>query len=111
MFVLSNKTTYRFAVTVRRPNDATGKWEAFEFIAEFKRRSRPEIEAMIEKGLPKDAELVASEFLGWSDVKQPDGSLLEVNDANRTALLAEPGVQASIVRAWLESAITGPAKN
>jgi hypothetical protein len=111
MFVLSGKPTYRFRVEVKRPNDATGKWETFDFIAEFKRRSRPELEEMIRKGLPGDAEVVASEFVGWSGVKQPDGTDLEVTDANRTVLLAEPMVQAAIVRAWLESAVTGPAKN
>ena len=111
MFVLSDKPTYRFKVEVKRPDDATGKWQTFDFLGEFKRRSRPELEEMIKKGFPSDAEIVASEFAGWSDVKQPDGSALEVNEANRTVLLAQPYVQSAIVRAWLESAVTGPAKN
>lgn len=111
MFMLSDKPTYRFKVEVKRPNDATGKWEAFDFLGEFKRRARPELETMLKTGLPSDAELLATEFVGWSGVKQPDGSDLDVSETNRTALLAEPYVQAAIVRAWLESAVTGPSKN
>jgi hypothetical protein len=110
-FALSNKSTFIFRVEVKRPNADTGRWETIDFRAEFKRRSRPEIEEMVKKGLPSDAELLATEFVGWLDVKQPDGALLEVNDANRTALLAEPYVQPSLVRAWLEASITGPQKN
>lgn len=110
-FVLNDKKTYRFPCTVKRPNETTGKWEAFEFSCEFNRRSRPEIEAIFKAGAPNDAEIVATEFVGWAGVKQPDGSDLEVNDSNRVVLLAEPFVQAAIVRAWLESAVTGPQKN
>jgi|CXWL01.1.fsa_nt_gi hypothetical protein len=110
MFVLSNKPTYKFKVVVKRPSEA-GAWESIDFTAEFKRRSRPEIEAMVAKGLPPDAEILATELVGWSDIKQPDGSPLEVNEANRVALLAEPFVQTAIVLAWLESAVKGPAKN
>lgn len=114
-FVLSDKKTYRFKVTVHRPNDETGKWDAFEFLAEFRRRSQPELKAMfLKRGLYEKgdrAEVVAGEFAGWSDIKQPDGSNLEVNDANRTLLLAEPHVEKAIYDAWFESALTGPAKN
>jgi len=111
MFSLSDKPTYWFKVEVRRPDDATGKWQSFDFRAEFKRRLRPDLEAMVKKGLPSDAELMESELVGWADVRQPDGSLLEVNATNRTALLAEPFVQPAIVAAWVESALRGPAKN
>ena len=111
MFVLSNKPSYWFKVTVRRPNDESGGWDTFDFMGEFHRRDKQYIKAMFEKGAPGDAKIVESEFIGWKDVKQPDGSELEVNASNRTALLAQLGVEASIVRAWLESSVTGPAKN
>ncbi len=111
MFVLSNKPTYWFEVTVSRPNDEKGTWDTFKFLGEFKRRSQPEVQEMFAKGAPSDALIVENEFIGWKDIKQPDGSALEVNAANRTALLAEIGVQTAIVRAWLESSVTGPAKN
>lgn len=110
-FVLSSKPSYWFKVTVKRPNDEKGNWDSFDFMGEFKRRSAPEIQEMVKKGLPADAELLGTEFIGWRDIKQPDGSVLEVNDSNRTALLAEPFVESAIVRAWLESAVMGPAKN
>jgi hypothetical protein len=111
MFVLSDKPSYWFRVEVKRPNDATGRWETLDFTGEFKRRSRPEIDEMITKGLPSDDEVLATEFLGWRGVKDASGKELEVTPANRTALLAEPYVKAAVISAWLESAIHGPRKN
>lgn len=110
-FKLSDKPTFRFRVEVKRPDESTGRWAAFDFVGEFRTRSRPEIEAMIKQGLGSDAELLATEFVGWAGVADADGKPLEVNDVNRTALLAAPGVQNAIVKAWLEASITGPAKN
>lgn len=110
-FKLSNKPTFRFRVEVKRPDENTGRWSTFDFLGEFRTRSRPEIDSMIKQGLSNDAELVATEFVGWSGVSDVDGTPLEVNDVNRTTLLAAPGVQTAIVRAWLEACITGPAKN
>ena len=110
-FVLSNKATHRFKVVVKRPNDATGTWDTFEFLGEFKRLSQPEIDALFGGKLPGDSEVIERYFVGWDGVKQPDGAALEVNEGNQAALLAEPGVRASIVKAFLESTVFGPAKN
>ncbi len=109
-FVLSDKSTFKFKVTVRRPSEAGG-WEAFEFLGEFKRLPQPEIDALFSGELPGDQALLERVFVGWSGVKTPEGATLEVNDVNRTALLAEPGVRAALVKAWIEVAVTGPAKN
>ena len=111
MFVLCDKPTYWFKVVVKRPNDTTGAWETLDFMGEFHRRDRNYIEEMFKAGAPADAVIVEKEFVGWKGIKQPDGTDLPVTDANRTVLLAQIGVQASIVRAWLESSVTGPAKN
>lgn len=113
MYVMSSKPTFFFKVTIKRPNEKTGEWEAFSFLAEFKRRTRPEVEAMLEKGIPRDAEICANEFVGWraSDIKTPDGADLAVTDENKAALLAEPHAQTAIVLAWLEAVVKGPAKN
>lgn len=108
-FVLNNKPTCFHKVKVRRTNDA-GDWEAFDFTAEFKRLVQPEIDALFTSGVPNDREIVKL-FVGWRDVKQPDGSDLPVSEANRTLLLAEPGVQGAVAKAWVELAITGPTKN
>lgn len=128
-FKLAGTPTFFFRVEVKRPNDSTGRWETLDFQAEFRRRSREHIEDMVRKGLPRDDELLSRELVGWRNVAQPDGTELKaseesrkwmlehpdeplnVADAARTALLAENGVQAAIVRAWLEASITGPVKN
>lgn len=111
-FVLSNKPTFWFRVEVKRPDDKGG-WASFTFQAEFRRRTRPEIDDMIKAGaLQKgDDDLLGTELVGWKDVSDAEGKPLEVNAANCTLLLAEPHVQSAIARAWLEASITGPAKN
>ena len=110
-FVLSNKPTYRFKVVVKRPNDESGGWDAFEFLGEFKRLAQTEIDALFKEKLPEDLPLLERVWIGWSGVKTAEGTELEVNASNRTLLLAEPGVRTALLRAWLESAVTGPAKN
>ncbi len=112
MFVLSSKPTYWFKVAVKRPNDEKGTWDTIEFMAEFKRRSLPEMSELLKKPLA-DLQVIVpeEEFVSWKDVKQPDGSVLECTAANRTVLLAELFVQGAIFNAWWESSVAGPAKN
>ena len=112
-FTLTSKPTYRFKVTIRRPaGDGSGGWDSFEFLAEFRHLPQPDIDALFasppEGG---DRGVLDRVLVGWSGVKQPDGTDLPADDVGRTALLAEPGVQRALVAAWIESVARGPAKN
>jgi len=127
-FVLSNKPTFHFRVEVKRPG-AAGTWETLAFLAEFKRRSPAWVKEMTAKALPDDDVLLATELVGWKDVKSAEGGELKAseetrawmldhpdeplkeNDLARTALLAENYVAPALVRAWIEATLTGPRKN
>lgn len=111
-FVQCTKPTYWWKVKVPVRNDEKGTWDTVEFMAEFKRRTQPEVAELLKKTLPElKAEVIEKEFTGWKDYKTADGSPLEVSDVNRTTLLAEMFVEQSIFGAWWESSATGPAKN
>lgn len=124
-FVLSNKTTFKFKVKVRRPgNGETGDFEAFDFVGEFKRLPQAEVDKLM-RNPPVDTRLVADDveadgnvFLGWSGVKHVvnvDGKDVEqellVTPTNRLALLAEAGVRTAIVLAYRDAVLLGPLKN
>ena len=115
-FVLSKKPTFRYAVRVKQARES-GRLEIFEFMGEFKRLDQPAIREQM-KTLKSDRDLLDAVWVGWSGVKclvERDGVQVEedmpVTPQNREALLAEPGVEAALVNAWMEAAVLGPAKN
>jgi hypothetical protein len=110
-FALSNKPTFNFRVVFRRPDEA-GKWQAYDFRAVFKRLDAARVKEL-HTAPPSDSDLLDEVWNGWvpADIKDTEGNNLEVTDVNRSALLAEPGMSAAIVQAWIEAVITGPVKN
>lgn len=113
-FVLTKKDTFGFMVKVPRPNDETGGWDHFQFLAYFKRRNKAELAKILEQPLPALRLAVLSvEFVGWrvADLTGVDNTPMEVNDVNRTTLLSEPYVENGIFNAWWEAAVVGPQKN
>ncbi len=115
-FVLSKKKSFKYAVRVKQARES-GRLEVFEFLGEFKRLDQPAIRALVTAG-KKDSEILEEVWLGWSGIKAPverEGVEVEeelpVTPANRAMLLAEPGVEAALVHAWMEAAVLGPTKN
>ena len=122
-FVLSKKSTFHYLVKVRQPRES-GKIEEFEFQGVFNRLPQDEIRKLMEAP-PPDRERLDKVWVGW--VKGPTGIKtmakngdgpeeiqvdLEDTEANRLLLLdKEPGFEAGVVKAWMEAAVFGPAKN
>jgi hypothetical protein len=115
MFVMSNKPTFWWKVSVPAVNSDTGGWTHHTFSAEFKRRTKPELDGMFVKGGMYETaamgEVLAKELVGWRDIQQPDGSPLPVSEESRAALMAIPHMEAALWEAWVEAGIKGPAKN
>jgi hypothetical protein len=114
--VLSTRPTFKYKVKVKQPNDK-GDLVAIEFLGEFTRLQQPEVDELL-KSPPGDQGIIDRVFVAWSGVKTivkvEDKDVeqdLIVTDDNRAALLAEPGVRAAIVRAYLDAVLFGPAKN
>jgi hypothetical protein len=118
MFQLDDSPSYWYPVPVELV-DANGRTRKFSFDAEFARLEQDEITEMFrprDEGEPplRDADVVERVFRGWKpdQVKDVDGSPLEVNDTNREKLLNRFPVPRSIVKAYLKSiGVEGKAKN
>jgi hypothetical protein len=116
-FVLAKKEQFKYAVRVKQPDDKGGLG-IFEFTGVFKWLSQTEIQELLARGVPRDRSLLNKVWIGWEGVKtkvkresvevEED---LPVTETNREALLAEQGVEAALINAWLDAVVFGPAKN
>lgn len=105
MFVISQKTTYTWPVTVEFPVDG-GKTDRQTFDAELKRMTQSrinEIREAIEKGETSDTELAREVLVGWEGVNDDNGEAVPFSERSRDKLLDIPLVAAAVVVAWLGS--------
>lgn len=108
MFVISQKQTYTWPVTVEFPVDG-GKTDRQTFDAEFKRMSQTrinEIRGLIERNEVTDTELAREVLVGWEGVNSDNGDAVPFSERARDQLLDVPLVAAAVVMAWLGS-LTG----
>lgn len=105
MFVISQKTSYTWPVTVEFPVDG-GKTDKQTFDAEFKRvpASRmAELREAIEANRTTDIELAREVMVGWAGVTDGNGEEVPFSEGTRDRLLDVPLVAAAVVLAWLGS--------
>jgi hypothetical protein len=113
MFVLDQKTTYTWPVTVEFPIDG-GKTDRQTFDAEFKRVSQTrmnEIRDAIETGKTSDVDLARDVMIGWAGVTDGRGENVPFSEGSRDQLLDVPLVAAAVVYAWLSSLTGAKRKN
>lgn len=108
MFVISQKQTYSWPVTVEFPVDG-GKTDRQTFDAEFKRMTQTrinEIRSQIERNEVTDTDLAKEVLVGWEGVNDSNGDAVPFTERARDQLLDVPLVAAAVVMAWLGS-LTG----
>lgn len=108
MFVISQKQTYTWPVTVEFPVDG-GKTDRQTFDAEFKRISQTrinEIRTAIELNQTTDTELAREVLVGWEGVNDANGEAVPFTERSRDQLLDVPLVSSAVIFAWLGS-LTG----
>lgn len=113
MFVISQKTTYTWPVTVEFPVDG-GKTDKQTFDGEFKRMTQTrinELRAVIERGEITDTELAREVLAGWEGVNDANGDAVPFTERSRDQLLDVPLVAAAVVLAWLGSLTGAKRKN
>jgi hypothetical protein len=113
MFVISQKTSYTWPVTVEFPIDG-GKTERQTFDAEFRRvpQSRmAELRKMIEAGEITDLDICAEVLAGWSGITDDRGEAVPYSEGARDTLLDVPLVAAAVVMAWMASLTGAKRKN
>lgn len=105
MFVISQKSTYTWPVSVEFPIDG-GKTDKQTFDGEFKRLTQTrinEIREAIEKGETTDTDLAREVLVGWEGVTDGNGDALPFTERSRDQLLDIPLVAAAVVISWLGS--------
>ena len=113
MFVLSQSETYNWPVPVEFPVDG-GRFEKQTFDAEFRRLTQPRIREIwdaIQTGEIDDDGLCAEVLVGWTGIKDADGSDVPFSETAKANLLKMPLVSGAIVSAWLDSLAKGKRKN
>ena len=105
MFVISQKPTYTWPVSVEFPIDG-GVTDRQTFDGEFKRLTQTrinEIRETIEKGETTDSALAREVLVGWDGVNDASGNAVPFSERSRDQLLDIPMVAAAVVMAWLGS--------
>jgi hypothetical protein len=113
MFVISQKSSYTWPVTVEFPVDG-GKTERQTFDGEFKRLTQTrinEIRARIEAGETSDGELAREVLIGWEGVNDGNGEPVPFSEGARDRLLDIPLVSSAVVLSWLGSLSGAKRKN
>jgi hypothetical protein len=113
MFVISQKASYTWPVTVEFPTDG-GKTDRQTFDAEFKRLTQTrinEIRAAIEANATTDTELAREVLVGWEGVTDGNGEAVPFSERSRDQLLDVPLVSAAVIYAWLGSLTGAKRKN
>lgn len=114
MFIPSKKNSVLWPVVYRTPKDGGG-FEEHPFKADYKLLSQARIDTLFARAQAAargdlsraeaeqlDTELLQETFLGWTDVKNEDGSKFEVTSENKETLLQMPGMRAMLVAGFFE---------
>ena len=114
MFTLAPSDAFWYPVNVELIDDA-GKRRPHRFEARFKRYTRTQFAALIERlqsGQQTDVALAEDVLLGWRGVQDGDGQEVEFTPAARDALLDVWPVLPALVSAFVEAHTPeGRAKN
>lgn len=113
MFVISQKTSYTWPVTVHFPVDG-GKTDRQTFDAEFKRLTQTrinEIRSSIENNQTSDTALAGEVLVGWEGVNDGNGDAVPFSESARDKLLDIPLVASAVVMSWLGSLTGVKVKN
>lgn len=86
-----------------------GTYKPQNFTAKFKRKSQSEIEQQLNETqrTQDDDEFMKEVFIGWSDVKDPNGNIIEFSETNRDLVLDIPEARRAVMTAYFE-AYKGP---
>lgn len=112
-FVISQKATYVWPVTVEFPVDG-GRTDRQTFDAEFRRIAQSrmaDLRAKIEAGDITDNDLATEVLAGWSGITDDRGEAVPYSEGARDRLLDVPLVAAAVVLAWMTSLTGAKRKN
>jgi hypothetical protein len=112
-FKIATNPTYTAQVKVDIPSD-NGKTVPKAFGAVFKRLSQSELDGVSDRLAAKeltDSGLIDEVMVGWSDVQDEDGTVLEFNDKNLAALLDVFPVRPTLVKTFFASIAGAKTKN
>lgn len=113
MFIISQKASYTWPVTVEFPVDG-GKTERQTFDAEFRRipQSRmADLRKQIEAGDVTDMDICLEVLTGWAGVTDDRGESVPFSEGAKAQLLDVPLVAAAVVMAWMQSLTGAKRKN
>ena len=112
MFTIRENHTFKRKVTVNVPNDKGG-FSAESFMAEFKAVDQDEArrlyESMNEES--RDQNVLAEVFIGFENVKDPDGNSIEYSDQVRDQLMKIPYVSIPLISAFWQGLAGQKVKN
>jgi hypothetical protein len=113
MFKIATTPTYKAKVAVDIPGD-NGKVTTKVFSATFKRLQQSDLDDMMARLRSKDLDdrsLIGEVMVGWDDVADEDGNVLEFNEENLDALLEVFPVRPTIVKTFFNSTSAAKVKN
>jgi hypothetical protein len=110
-YVLAKKATFTEVVQVVEPgNSADGRYEAYEFVAEFKRLKREEVVGLMLENKPT-YEALEELLVGWFGLKDGDGADLPFTPEYRAALLQIPHAIVGLWDAFMQGNSGATRKN
>lgn len=107
MFRIDNSNTFRHPVEYTQPT-SDGKRVTHTFTGEFKRVNETYISGMDANTVE---EVVKDVFVGFADVQNPDGSIMESTAENIGKLLQLAGMSQALFTAFLFAIRQGKEKN
>ncbi len=115
MFILKQKPTYLWPVSIKLPKDG-GAYEKHTFDIEFKKLTQERLKEInqaiqSENSEMTDAVLSHEIIVGWKGIAGDDGNELPFSQGNLDALLNIPTVASAIIEAFFQSIAGAKRKN
>ena len=108
-FVRKKVASYKWPVTIESPSqEGIGTFEIQEFEGLFERLGRSKISKLADAG---DAQLIEAVLMGWSDIKEEDGTEISFSSKTRKEFLDDPYWCRGVVMSYLDSLEGASAKN
>lgn len=115
-FVLSEKTTYPWTVSVQTPDpQKPGRWKTHTFTATFKRLAPLEVQERLahlaetdlgfEERYQRENDFMEEILKGWEGITESDGEPILFSDTTRDLLLEVPEVRRALFEAYFDSAL------